>query len=198
MIKIHNTAVTSTESVPCPASGNAVNSGSEDLRVAHILTSSGKAWLALMCLQEKHPPCSFNVSFQDALYQFTCTCRTLSFRKRAPVAFKKGWVGKECLRLRQVFPEVINFIQPSESVASSKYLLINWKKTLLLLHDRVGGQTTEGACQSATFPETEDLFWLKQPCMWWRNYPRVHSSDSKQTSHPASVVIHPLFSALIC
>lgn len=67
--------------------------------------------------------------------------------------------GEECLRLRQVSPEVVNFVQSSESVVSSKYLLVNWKTFSFLLRDGVGGQTTEGERASQpTFPETGGLF----------------------------------------
>lgn len=47
------------------------------------------------------------------------------------------------------------------------------------------------------FPETEDLFWLKQHRMWWRNYLRESTnSDSKHIARAASVVIRRLSSSI--
>lgn len=183
-----------TESTLFPASRHAVNSGSEDQRVAHILTSSDKAWLTLMCLEKRHPPRSFNVSFQDALCQFSCMCSALSLQNMH--AGSNGWVGKECHRLRQVSPEVMNFIQSSESVVSSKYLLINWKKFSFYCVTESVVRPQRECASRPTFPETGDLFCLKQHCMWWKNYLRAytHLIPNKPRILPVSSSIISVFS----
>lgn len=91
-------------------------------------------------------------------------------------SIENGWVGKKCLRLQQVSPEVMNFVQSSESVVSSKYLLINWKKfSFYCVTESVVRPQRERASRP-TFPETGDLFWLKQHRMWWKNYLREYTN----------------------
>lgn len=187
----HKSATLALSQCCFPASRHAVNPGSEDQRVAHILTSSDKAWLTLMCLQEKHPPRSFNVSLQDALCQFSCMCSALSLQNMH--AGSNGWERKERLRRWQASPEVMNFVQSSESVVSSKYLLINRKKfSFYCVTESVVRPQRERASRP-TFPETGDFVLIETASHVMEELSeRVHSSDSKQTAHPASVVIHRL------
>lgn len=179
MITKHNTdyskpkSITSTESVLLLASRHAVNSASEDQSVAHILMSSDKEWLSLLCLQEKHP-LVLHMQFQDVFCHFMCMCSTVFFVEGYS-AFENSWVGKECLKLEQVSPEVMNLVRLFESVLSSKYLLINWKKFSFYCMTQLVVRPQKEAASRPTFPETGDLFWLKRHRMWWKNYShRIH------------------------
>lgn len=140
--------------------------------------------------------CRKNILLGPFMYNFRKLCANLHVRAaliyprrtRALVALEKGWVGKECLRLRQVSPEVMNFVQSSESLVSSKYLLINWEKFSFYCVMASVVRPQRQRAGGPTFPETGDLFWLKQHRMWWRNYLRESTnSDSKHTARALPV-----------
>lgn len=118
-----------------------------------------------------------NVRGCAALYP----CRTCAL-----VAFEKSWVRKENLRSPQ--RSWISSSLPNGLFPVSPCLETERKFTFYCVTEWEVRPQRERASRP-TFPETRDLFWLKQHRKWWNNYLREHTHDSKQTAHLTSVVI---------